>query len=151
MLERTGRVSNRDKTSQSSLCCRERRFCLSRDEREAAGLRWRLSTPPGVNQAIPPKLVSPERLIGLGLFRVLLIGSHRHRSFYLIGSGTATGRMKDWDLSAAPKSELMSDSAVTTLLRLLLRQNVRNPDSAFCHMYSTVLSVCMCGMQRVLC
>lgn len=96
MLERTGTVSNRDKTSRKfSLLQGTSWFRLPWDERKAAGFRSRLSMPPGVNQAIPPKLMSPKRLIGLGLFRVLLIGSHKHRGLYLIDSGTALGRMKD--------------------------------------------------------
>lgn len=82
------------------------------------GFRSALSTPPGVNQAIPPMLMSPKRLIVLGLFRVLLIGSCKHRSLYLIGSGTALGRMKDWDLSAAPKSNVISVSLFKSLLCL---------------------------------
>lgn len=120
MLERTGTVSNRDKISQKfSLLQGTSWFCLPRDERKAAGFRSRLSTPPGVNQAIPPKLMSPKRLIGLGVFRVLVIGSHKHRGLYLIGSGTALGRMKDSGLSAAPKSNLISDSPFICLLCLL--------------------------------
>ncbi len=74
--------------------------------------------PPGVNQAISPKLMSPKRLIGLGLVRVLPIGSNKHRGLYLIGSGTALGRMKDWDLSADPESNLISDSPFMSLLCL---------------------------------
>lgn len=106
---------------ERSPCCRERHgFCLPCDERKAAGFRSRLSTPPGINQAIPPKLMSPKRLIGLGLFRVLLIGSYRHRGLYLIGSGTAVGRVKDWDLSAALKSNLISESPSMSLLCLSL-------------------------------
>lgn len=85
---------------------------------EAAGFRSGLSTPPGVNQTVSPKLMSPKRLIGSGLFRVLLIGSYKHRGLYLIGSGTAQSTMKDWDLSAAPKSDLLSDSPFMSLLCL---------------------------------
>lgn len=106
-LERTGTVSNRDKTSRKfSLLQETSWFCLLRDERKAAGFRSRLSTPPGVNQAISPKLMSPKRLITPSLFRVLLFGPHKHRDLYLIGSGTALGRMEDWHLSAAPKVQL---------------------------------------------
>lgn len=108
------------KPLESSLCCGERHgFVCCEMKGKAAGFRSRLSTPPGVNQAIPPKLMSPKRLIGSGLFRVLLIGSHKHGGLYLIGSGTALGRMKDWDLSAAPKSNLISDSPFMSLLCLL--------------------------------
>lgn len=73
-------------------------FCLPRNERKAAGFRSRLWTPRGINRAIPPKLMSPQRLIGLRIFRLLLIGSSRHKGLYLIGSGPAMGRVKDWDL-----------------------------------------------------
>lgn len=90
---------------ESSPCCRQRQgffffffFSLPRNERKAARFRSRLCTPPGINRAIPPKLMSPQRLIGLCLFRLLLIGSSRHKGLYLIGSGPAMGRVKDWDL-----------------------------------------------------
>lgn len=76
-------------------------LCLSflpRNESEAAGFRSRLCTQPGINQAIPPKLMSPQRLIGSRLFRELVIGSCRHKGLYLIGPGPAKGRVRDWDL-----------------------------------------------------
>lgn len=95
-------------------------LCLPQEERRATGFRSRLSTPPGINQAIPPKLMSPKRLIGLGLFRVLLIGSCKHRGLYLIGSGTAVGTVRDRDLSAALKSNIISDSPSISLFSVSL-------------------------------
>lgn len=71
---------------------------LPQNESEAAGFRSRLCTQPGINRAIPLKLMSPQRLIGLRLFRELLIGSCRHKGLYLIGSGPAKGRVRDGDL-----------------------------------------------------
>lgn len=95
-------------------------LCLPQEERRATGFRSRLSTPPGINQAIPPKLMSPKRLIGLGLFRVLLIGSCKHRGLYLIGSGTAVGTVRDRDFSAALKSNVISDSPSISLFSVSL-------------------------------
>lgn len=108
----------RQKSLKSSPRCRERHgFVCTEMKGKQRGFRSRLSTPPGVNQAIPPKLMSPKRLIGSGVFRALVIGSRKHRGLYLIGSGTALGRGKDWGLSRAPKSNLVSDGTFMCLSR----------------------------------
>lgn len=105
-LERTGTVSNRNKTFRKVLPAAGNVkgflfFSLSflpQNKSEAAGFRSRVCTQPGINRAIPRKLMSPQRLIGLRLFRELLIGSCRHKGLYLIGSGRAKGRVRDGDL-----------------------------------------------------
>lgn len=74
------------------------------------GILSRFSTPSGINRAIPPQLVSPERLIGWSLFRVLLIGCYKDGGLYLIGSGATMGWVKGWDLSSATKSKSISES-----------------------------------------
>lgn len=70
-------------------CCREHDVSpLWWDERKTAGILSSFSVPPGINQAIPPQLMSPKRLFGSSLFSVLLIGCYREGGLYLIGSGT---------------------------------------------------------------
>lgn len=104
------------KPLESSRCCRERRgFVCAEMKGKQQGFDPGLSMPPGVNWGIPPKLMSPKRLIGSVFFRVLLIGSRKHSGFYLIGSGTALGTTKDCDVSRDPKSNSISDSPFGSL------------------------------------
>lgn len=116
--ERAGRVSNSSPAFQLCLLAAGNMAFSPREGMKAKqrGILSRFSTPSGINWVIPLQLVSPERLIGSSLFRVLLIGCYKDRGLYLIGSGMTVG----WDLSSATKSKSISKSPSVILLCVCL-------------------------------
>lgn len=116
--ERAGRVSNSSPACWLRLLAAGNMafFLCEGIKGKQRGILSRFSTPSGINRAIPPQLVSPERLIGSSLFRVLLIGCYKDGGLYLIGSGTTMGWVKGWDLPSATKSKSISRSPSVILL-----------------------------------
>ena len=103
-LERTGsmHLTHRQTPLQCSLCFGvgggvPGSLCVPHDEgKSSGGLQSRLSRQPRVNRAIPPKLMSPWRLIGAGLDGVLpIVSLATHKGLYLIGSDDALGWLRD--------------------------------------------------------